>query len=81
MKSIDFKSLLIGILGTALAMVLLGVTHKNNKYQISDSVILNTTTGVAKMTCYQNYCSPHYEGNEDKGLERFYHPLGKPADF
>ena len=48
MKSIDFKSLLIGILGTALVMVLMGVTQKNNKYQISDSVILNTTTGVAK---------------------------------
>ena len=27
MKSIDIKSLLIGILGTALVMVLMGLTH------------------------------------------------------
>ncbi len=81
MKSIDFKSLLIGILGTALVIMLMSFTHNNNKYQISDSLILNTTSGVAKMACYQNYCSPNYKGNEDKGLERFYHPLGQPADF
>ena len=29
MKSIDFKSLLIGIHGTALVMVLMGLTHSS----------------------------------------------------
>ena len=31
MKSIDIKSLLIGILGTALVMVLMGVTHTKDE--------------------------------------------------
>ena len=51
MKSIDFKSLLIGILGTAMVMMLMGVTHKKNKYQIScgqTCILLNTSTGVIK---------------------------------
>ena len=35
MRSIDFKSLLIGILGTALVMVLMGQsTYQPNPYQI-----------------------------------------------
>ena len=52
MKSIDFKSLLIGILGTALVMVLMGVTHKKGNYQIACSsntcAVMNTSTGHAK---------------------------------
>ena len=31
MKSIDFKSLLIGILGTALVMTLMGFSHKEDE--------------------------------------------------
>jgi len=38
MKSIDVKSLIIGILGTALVMVLMGVTHKRNNYQLACSL-------------------------------------------
>ena len=35
MKSIDFKSLLIGILGTALVMLLMGLAHtKDETYLI-----------------------------------------------
>ena len=53
MKSIDIKSLLIGILGTALVMALMGVTHKKGSYQIacladSGCYVLNTNTGVVK---------------------------------
>ncbi len=53
MKSIDIKSLLIGILGTALVMVLMGVTHKKGSYQIacmgSGCYLLNTNTGIVKV--------------------------------
>ena len=53
MKSIDIKSLLIGILGTALVMVLMGVTHKKGSYQIacmgSGFYLLNTNTGIVKV--------------------------------
>ena len=51
MKSIDFISLLIGILGTALVMVLMGVTHKKGSYQIScgnSCFVLDTNTGKAR---------------------------------
>ena len=52
MKSIDIKSLLIGILGTALVMVLMGVTHKKGNHQIactnSTCAVMNTSTGHAK---------------------------------
>ena len=34
MKSIDFKSLLIGILGTALVMVLMGQTTHKKRYDV-----------------------------------------------
>ena len=34
MKSIDIKSLLIGILGTALVMVLMGQTSLQNRYDV-----------------------------------------------
>ena len=34
MKSIDFKSLLIGILGTALVMVLMGQSSMNDRYDV-----------------------------------------------
>lgn len=37
MKSIDIKSLLIGILGTALVMVLMGASGVGGKYQLSCS--------------------------------------------
>ena len=55
MKSIDVKSLLIGILGTALLMVLMGQTNKKNEiglYQLScggeECVVINSKTGRAK---------------------------------
>ena len=46
MKSIDIKSLLIGILGTALVMVLMGASGMGGKYQLSCS-----NTGQYKMLC------------------------------
>ena len=52
MKSIDIKSLLIGILGTALVMVLMGATHKKANYQIvcfgNNCAVMNTSTGHAR---------------------------------
>ena len=59
MKSIDVKSLIIGILGTALVMVLMGVNHNNSKYQITcnansvvsgagNCLLLNTQSGIVK---------------------------------
>ena len=36
MKSIDIKSLLIGILGTALVMVLMGQSSMQKQYDIED---------------------------------------------
>ena len=49
MKSIELKSLLIGILGTALVITLMGVTHKKGNYQLACGykwycLILNTET-------------------------------------
>tara|TARA_B100001250_G_C19099687_1_gene486401 strand:- start:142 stop:372 length:231 start_codon:yes stop_codon:yes gene_type:complete len=52
MKSIDIKSQLIGILGTALVVVLMGVTHSKGSYQIacehSRCFILETNSGMSK---------------------------------
>ena len=74
MKSIDFKSLLIGILGTALVMVLLGVTHSKGNYQIAcgseKCVVLNTNTGVAKQLFPTG-----------KNMPNWTHIMNKKADF
>ena len=74
MKSIDVKSLLIGILGTAMVMVLMGVAHKKGSYQIACSErchLLNTNTGVVKMLIPP----------EKKSLHFFAHTMGREADF
>ena len=50
MKSIDIKSLLIGILGTALVVVPI-MSLLTPKYQLScgtNCMLLNTSTGVVK---------------------------------
>ena len=50
MKSIDFKSLLIGILGTALVMVLMGQSKIEKQYDvecvafIDPKVVMDPTT-------------------------------------
>ena len=53
MKQIDVKSLLIGILGTALVMVLMGVTHNKGNYQVvclrGQCLMWNTTSGVTRI--------------------------------
>ena len=75
MKSIDIKSLLIGILGTALVMVLMGVTHSKGNYQIACSNdgcrILNTNTGVVKSLI----------PGEMKNMPSWVHPYNKRANF
>ena len=56
MKSIDIKSLLIGILGTALVMVLMGSTFPSKgKYSVAcvgewytSCLLTNVETGVTK---------------------------------
>jgi|AACY02.7.fsa_nt_gi hypothetical protein len=58
MKSIDVKSLLIGILGTALVMVLMGLTHSSKgeyspwclgpSKQFEYCYLTNLETGVTK---------------------------------
>ena len=57
MKSIDVKSLLFGILGTALVMVLMGFTFMTS-YNIDcdDGLcyVINTNTGVVKVISLQN---------------------------
>ena len=40
MKSIDFKSLLIGILGTALVMMLMGGNPYSNRNPIKSNVFI-----------------------------------------
>ena len=51
MKSIDFKSLLIGILGTALVMILMGKSvFKSEPYQIQ-CVHLEDTIGMGYVAC------------------------------
>ena len=57
MKLIDIKSLLIGILGTALVMVLMGVAHKKGHYQLECGsqnycAIMNTTNGQIRFLGY-----------------------------
>jgi len=74
MKSIDVKSLIIGILGTALVMVLMGVTHKRNNYQLAcatrNCAVINTSNGKVKIL----------EGRNAQGLSG-YHPWNTEADF
>ena len=51
MKSIDFKSLLIGILGTALVMMLMGKSvFQPEPYQIQ-CVHLEDTIGMGYVAC------------------------------
>ena len=52
MKSIDFKSLLIGILGTALVMVFMGqVTHK--KRYDEECITMSGKAGLIKCRRFQ----------------------------
>ena len=81
MKSIDIKSLLIGILGTALVMVLMGVTHSKSNYSVicpnmpsSECWIINTRTGVTKLLAYKY--------NTDGNLaDSNWHNLSDTPDF
>ena len=50
MKSIDFKSLLIGILGTALVMVLMGQSSVQKQYDV----------GNTKTLIFQEYPLPEW---------------------
>ena len=70
MKSIDFKSLLIGILVTLL-LVILSSFSLSPKYQLScgpPCMVMNTSNGVVKSVW------------GDKASDTF-HPLGMRADF
>ncbi len=52
MKSIDFKSLLIGILGTALVMVLMGQTTYKKKYDL-ECITISGKAGLIKCRRFQ----------------------------
>ncbi len=78
MKSIDFKSLLIGILGTALVLVLSGFSL-STKYQLSfgdQCMVMNTSTGKTKIVqLLQKGVKPH------TSVEHAYFGLGVDAKF
>jgi len=65
MKSIDFKSLLIGILGTALVMVLMGVTSSGKNFQLAcgpgkyrpECFVMNTKNGHVKLLKRESFSS------------------------
>jgi len=84
MKSIDFKSLLIGVLGTALVLMLMEFTIETKwfsvrmtkaKYQMACGAgncgVLNTETGVVKVL----------KANIPSGSEWYAYSFGIPADF
>ena len=52
MKSIDFKSLLIGILGTALVMVLMGQTTHKKRYNV-ECITMSGKAGLIKCRRFQ----------------------------
>ena len=75
MKSIDVRSLLIGILGTALVLVMMGFSISPN-YQVICKTggychLLNTQSGVVKILLIS------YEGVLEKGFIN----LGAKPDF
>ena len=78
MKSIDFKSLLIGILGTALVLVLSGFSL-STKYQLSfgdQCMVMNTSTGKTKIVqLLQKGVKPH------SSVEHAYFGLDVDAKF
>ena len=73
MKSIDFKSLIVGILGTALVAVLLGAASVGTaKYVLTcpskkDCFLTNTNSGIDKFL--------------DKKSSKMKHGLGDNPDF
>ncbi len=52
MKSIDLKSLLIGFLGTALVMVLMGQTTHKKRYDV-ECITMSGKTGLIKCRRFQ----------------------------
>ena len=52
MKSIDFKSLLIGILGTALVMVLMGQATHKKRYDV-ECITMSGKAGLIKCRRFQ----------------------------
>lgn len=73
MKSFDVKSLIIGILGTALVLVLSGLSS-SAKYQLSCGVncmVMNTSTGKTKIVrFFEKGFIP------DSNIEHFYLSIG-----
>ena len=53
MKSIDFKSLLIGILGTALVMVLMGQSTFKKRYDV-ECITMSGNAGLIKCRRFQS---------------------------
>ena len=52
MKSIDFKSLLIGILGTTLVIVLMGQTTHKKRYDL-ECITMSGKAGLIKSRIFQ----------------------------
>ena len=78
MKSIDVKSLIIGILGTALVLVLSGLSS-SAKYQLSCGVncmVMNPSTGKTKLVrLFEKGYTP------DSSIEHGVFALGVEAKF
>ncbi len=81
MKSIDVKSLLIGILGTALVIVLMGVTHNKENYQVTcvggQCLLWNTTNGVTRILGLKD----HPTKPQQKYAKTNWHYYGEKPDF
>ena len=74
MKSIDFKSLLIGILGTTLVMVLMGQTTHKKRYNV-ECITMSGKAGLIKCRRFQLHSHVwdefeifEFEDNGDKRL-------------
>ena len=74
MKSIDIKSLLIGILGTVLVMVLMSQTTHKKRYDV-ECITMSEKVGLIKCLRFQldsHICDEievfQYEDNGDKLL-------------
>ena len=68
MKSIDIKSLLIGILGTALVMVLMGQSSVRNQYDIE--CFLDYAYGAEQFVC-KRFNLNGAGWNQSQGVEVF----------
>ena len=65
MKSIDFKSLLIGVLGTAMLMVLMGQTTHKKRYDV-ECISMSGKAGLIK--CRRFLLDSHFWDVQDNHI-------------